>query len=99
MCDCWEKGPGAAACHANPMLCPEMFMAPERRELDPKWKANRCEDVCVKIWACAKTACEKASCVEPVKMFDGCSSRTAGAAVCGVIGLAGLSRCPEPVAE
>lgn len=96
-CDCWEKGAGAA-CHANPMLCPEMFMAPERRELDPKWKANHCEDVCAKVWACAKAECAKSGC-EPMQRFDRCAQRTPGTSVCGVAAPLGSMRCPEPQEE
>ncbi len=97
-CDCWNRGPAAVACNANPMLCPEMNAAPERRELDPAWKANHCEDVCVKIWACAKSACEnsKDGCGEPAKMFDPCSRRVAGAGPCKLAGLDGMMRCRWP---
>ena len=100
-CDCWKKGTVAVACNANPMLCPEMNAAPERRELDPVWKANHCEDACGKIWACAKTACASAKdgCGEPAKMFVPCSQRVAGAGACKLVGLDGMMRCPEPQEE
>lgn len=87
--DCFETCratvPGAKTCDANPILCPEMFMAPERRKLDPKWRANKCEDVCAKIRACARAACGKtdAGCFPTDEMFQACWKRTSGASACG----------------
>jgi hypothetical protein len=89
---CYEKLPVARTCNANPNLCGEMLYAPERRRLDPKWKAGNCDAVCAKIWSCAATACEKAGCIEPIKHFDACRARTAGASACGATSLL----CPEP---
>jgi hypothetical protein len=92
-CTCWESGP-AKACNANPMLCPEMFTAPERRELDPKWKANHCDEVCAKVWKCAQAACEKTGC-EPASKLDACAAKAPQAGACGIRELAFL-RCRTP---
>src|SRR5262249_15159486 len=95
-CKCYDK-PAAKACHANPMLCPEMRYAHERKALDPKWKANHCDDVCVKIGRCAEADCSKASsCGEPMKMYQSCAVKTPGGAACGLRGIEGGILCPEP---
>jgi len=92
---CQKSIPGVEACHANMMLCPEMASAYERYELDPKWKANRCDAACKQIWKCAEMECSKASgCGEDIKMFDRCAARVPAAAPCGIREAPLL--CPEP---
>lgn len=97
--DCMEKCTrtvaGAKACNPNPMLCPEMRNAAERKKLDPKWKTNKCDELCARVWTCAKETCAKTpGCGEDIKMFDRCFAR-AGAQACGDKGQFELL-CPEP---
>jgi hypothetical protein len=76
------------------MLCPEMETAPERKRLDPKWTANKCDAVCTKIWKCAAAQCSRSSwCGEDIKMFGDCVARTPGASACGI---KDSLMCPEP---
>ncbi len=88
---CYDKVPGARACKPNEMICEAMTYAAERREVDPKWKANGCDAVCERIWACARTACEKKGCGEAIKEFEGCRARTLKAGACG----ASTLLCPQ----
>ena len=95
---CSKKVPLAKACNANanPMICDAMRSAPERKKLDPIWTKNHCDDVCAKVWACAKATCEKRSCVEPIKEYAGCAAKTPLAKVCGITM---PMLCPEPYDE
>jgi hypothetical protein len=94
-CPCWQT-PKAKACKANPMLCPEMLWAEERKKLDPKWAANHCDDVCAKIWKCANAECAKHDCGEPLRMFDRCAARMPESGPCRIRPEVGSLICPEP---
>jgi hypothetical protein len=74
------------------MICDAMLYAPERRQVDPAWKANGCDDACAKIWRCARDTCNKGGCVEPIKEFEGCRARIAPPKACGHLSML----CPEP---
>jgi hypothetical protein len=94
-CPCWDT-PQAKACRANPMLCPEMLWAEERKKIDPKWKANHCDEACAKIWKCAEDECSKStSCGETIKMYERCAARIPEAGPCRLRQGAGIL-CPEP---
>ncbi len=86
----------AAKAGCNPVRCDAMQSAGERKVLDPRWKANQCDAVCAKIWECAETECEKSSCVEPVKKYEGCALKTPGAKACALQDGASTLLCTEP---
>jgi hypothetical protein len=92
--DCQAKcdAMGTPAC--NPYRCDALLGAPERKTLDPRWRANDCDHVCGRVWQCAEAQCSKSSCVEAVKMYLPCVARVAGAGACGLAQAQSL--CPEP---
>ncbi|MEO6572977.1 MAG: hypothetical protein ABIP89_04000 [Polyangiaceae bacterium] len=80
----------------NPVRCDAMQSASERKILDPKWKTNQCDAVCAKIWSCAETECEKSSCVEPIKKFQGCAQKIPGAKACALQDAPSTLLCTAP---
>jgi hypothetical protein len=79
----------------NPYHCDALLNAPERKTLDPRWRANDCERVCGRVWRCAENECSKSpGCGEAVKMYLPCVARVSGANACGLTQSQGL--CPEP---
>jgi len=85
--------PSTPSC--NVYWCDAMQNAPERKRLDPKWAANRCEDVCARVWKCAASECQRSpGCAEDVKKYGACVERVPGARGCGLKDSWGL--CPEP---
>jgi hypothetical protein len=84
----------AATPACNPSRCDALLAAPERKTLDPRWRANSCDAVCNKVWQCAAAQCSRSSCGEPIKMYASCAARVAGAGACNLIQSQGL--CPEP---
>jgi len=97
-CPCWQT-PKAKACRANPMLCPEMRWAEERKKIDPKWAANHCDEACAKIWKCAEVECGKSSsCGDPHQTFERCAARIPEAAPCRIRQV-GTLLCPEPQSD
>jgi hypothetical protein len=84
---CERAVPGALTCHPDPQLCQEMQFAPERRTLDPRWKANHCDDVCKPILACMKKECAGKKCEHAFEPFDACVAKVPGASVCNAMSL------------
>ncbi len=92
---CQSKCDAMATPACNVYRCDALLNAPERKTLDPRWKANDCERVCKRVWRCAETQCSKSSeCGEAVKMYMACVARVPGANTCGLAQAPGL--CPEP---
>lgn len=85
---------GKPAC--NPFACATLRWAQERKVLDSSWTKNGCEDVCTRIWSCAKTECFRSNCSEPIKRFATCARRAPKAAACDLLETSATLLCQEP---
>ncbi|HEY1957720.1 MAG TPA: hypothetical protein VGH28_19000 [Polyangiaceae bacterium] len=93
--DCPKKCEATATAACNPVRCDALRDAPERKTLDPRWRANDCDRVCTKVWECARAQCDAtAGCDEPVKTYRACIARMPSARACGLDESPGL--CPQP---
>jgi hypothetical protein len=66
---------------------------PDRRNVDPRWKANACDAACAKIWACARAACRPPDCYFDDNDFAECAARIPEAARCGLRGDVRATQC------
>ena len=92
--DCQSKCDALRTPACNPYRCDALLSAPERKTLDPRWRANDCDRVCSKVWECAEARCKKSSCGEAVKMYGPCVAHLPGAGRCVLAEAQGL--CPAP---
>ncbi len=80
----------------NLFACATLRWARERKVLDPSWTKNGCDDVCARIWTCAKAACFSSNCNEPIERYATCAKSTPKAAACDLIEISATLLCEEP---